>query len=189
MFIRAQKKHARFFETVIRYLGGLLSAYALSHDPILVSRADDLGAALLPVFNTTSGIPAYGVFTDNGELARGWTGNSSLWSEILSCQLEYKYLAYLTGRTPYYTAVENVMEIMYAANLTLYGDLFPSMWSTDTGLPKSRMSLPLWTCSACVLTVSQKRSQSAHLQIARMSICSSSGSSLAAQIPKLVTCV
>jgi hypothetical protein len=36
--------------------------------------------------------------------------------------------------------VEDVMEIMYAANLTSYGDLFPAMWSTDTGLPTSRMS-------------------------------------------------
>ena len=140
--MRAQTKHARFFETVIRYLGGLLSAYALSHDPILLSRADDLGAALLPAFDTASGLPAYGVYPVNGELARGWAGNSSLWSEVLSCQLEYKYLAYLTGRTPYYTAVEDVMEIMYAANLTLYGDLFPAMWSTDTGLPTSRMFLP-----------------------------------------------
>jgi mannosyl-oligosaccharide alpha-1,2-mannosidase len=140
--MRAQTKHARFFETVIRYLGGLLSGYALSHDPILLSRADDLGSALLPVFNTPSGLPAYGVSIASGELVRGWAGNSSLWSEVLSCQLEYKYLAYLTGRTPYYSAVEDVMEIMYAANLTLYADLFPAVWSTDTGLPLTRMSLP-----------------------------------------------
>jgi mannosyl-oligosaccharide alpha-1,2-mannosidase len=118
VFTHPQERHAPFFETVIRYLGGLLSAYALSHDPILLSRADDLGAALLPAFNTPSGIPAYGVNTKSGEIAEGWSGKSSLWSEMLSCQLEYKYLAYLTGRTPYYTAVENVMEIMYAANLT-----------------------------------------------------------------------
>lgn len=144
--MRGQNEHARFFETVIRYLGGLLSAYALSHDPILLSRADDLGAALLPAFNTTSGFPAYGVYTESGETESGWAGTSSLWSEVLSCQLEYKYLAYLTGRRPYYTAVEGVMEIMYAANLTLYGDLFPATWATETALPDTRMSLPLWKC-------------------------------------------
>ncbi len=138
----AQTQHARFFETVIRYLGGLLSAYALSHDPILLSRADELGMALLPVFNTTSGLPAYSVNTVSGEIAVGYAGSSSLWSEILTCQLEYKYLAYLTGRTPYYTAVESVMEIMYATNLTLFGDLFPVMFSMETGLPNARMYLP-----------------------------------------------
>jgi mannosyl-oligosaccharide alpha-1,2-mannosidase len=141
--VPAQGRYARFFETVIRYLGGLLSAYALSRDPILLSRADDLGTALLPAFNTTSGIPAFSVNTVNGRIAQGWNGHNALWSEILSCQLEYKYLAYLTGRTPYYTAVENVMEIMYAANLSSLGDLFPWMWSTDTGLPSNCMSLPL----------------------------------------------
>ena len=52
-----------FFETVIRYLGGLLSAYALSGEPILLARADDLGKMLLPAFNTTHGLPMYAVNT------------------------------------------------------------------------------------------------------------------------------
>lgn len=50
-----------FFEAVIRYLGGLLSAYSLTKEPIFLIKADDLGRALLPIFNTTSGIPAYSV--------------------------------------------------------------------------------------------------------------------------------
>lgn len=50
-----------FFETTIRYLGGLLSAYGLTHDPILLARADDLGSVMLPVFNTSSGLPVYSV--------------------------------------------------------------------------------------------------------------------------------
>jgi hypothetical protein len=54
---------APFFETVIRYLGGLLSAFALSGEPILLSRADDLGRMLLPAFNTSSGIPMPSVNT------------------------------------------------------------------------------------------------------------------------------
>jgi len=58
-----QDKFAPFFETVIRVLGGLLSAHALSGEPVLLSRADDLGRALLPVFNTTSGLPMYSVNT------------------------------------------------------------------------------------------------------------------------------
>ena len=54
---------APFFETVIRYLGGMLSAYALSHEPILLERADELGQKLSPVFDTPSGLPAFGVNT------------------------------------------------------------------------------------------------------------------------------
>lgn len=58
-----QHQYAPFFETVIRYLGGLLSAYALSGEPVLLARADDLGQALLPAFNTSSGLPAFSVNT------------------------------------------------------------------------------------------------------------------------------
>ena len=53
-----------FFETVIRHLGGLLSAYAYTHEPVLLRVADELATKLAPVFNTTSGLPAYGVDPD-----------------------------------------------------------------------------------------------------------------------------
>lgn len=56
-----QDQSVQFFETVIRYLGGLLSAFALTGEPVLLARADDLGRQLLPVFNTTLGLPAFGV--------------------------------------------------------------------------------------------------------------------------------
>ena len=62
--IDAQGSYAHFFETTIRYLGGLLSAYALSKDPILVKKADQLARKLLPVFNTPSGLPTFGINTE-----------------------------------------------------------------------------------------------------------------------------
>ena len=48
---------------MIRYLGGLLSAYALSGEPILLARADELGRKLLPAFDTPHGFPMYAVST------------------------------------------------------------------------------------------------------------------------------
>jgi hypothetical protein len=56
-----QNPSVPFFETVIRYLGGLLSAYALSRENILLEKADELANFLDPVFNTGSGLPAYAV--------------------------------------------------------------------------------------------------------------------------------
>lgn len=58
-----QNTHVPFFETVIRYLGGLLSAYAISKDNILRTKADELGTKLSPAFNTTSGFPLFSVDT------------------------------------------------------------------------------------------------------------------------------
>ncbi|KAH9967535.1 glycoside hydrolase [Russula dissimulans] len=139
-FSMPSQQYAPFFETVIRYLGGLLSAYALSKDPILLARADDLGAALLPVFGTHSGLPTYSVNTVSGKVKDSANGPMIPLSEMLSCQLEYKYLAYLTGRSSYYTTVEKVMEIVYDTNLSSSGHLLPVLWSTETGLPSSCMS-------------------------------------------------
>ncbi|KAG6909355.1 hypothetical protein DXG01_000955 [Tephrocybe rancida] len=79
---------APFFETVIRYLGGMLSAYALSGETILLTRANDLATLLLPAFNTTSGFPMYAVDTSNGQTRPGWNGQNVLWAEALSNQLE-----------------------------------------------------------------------------------------------------
>lgn len=47
----------QLFETVIRYVGGLLSAYDLSHEKIFVKKAVELVERLLPAFDTPTGIP------------------------------------------------------------------------------------------------------------------------------------
>ncbi|KAI1788147.1 seven-hairpin glycosidase [Ganoderma leucocontextum] len=134
-FALDEGKYAPFFETVIRYLGGLLSAYALSGEPILLARADDLGTMLLPAFNTTYGLPMYAVNTVSGKTRSGWTGSEILWAEALSCQVEYKYLAHLTGRREYFDTVERIMKLMYDADLA--DDMFPTKWSVTTGKPSN----------------------------------------------------
>ncbi|KAJ8689444.1 hypothetical protein PTI98_012347 [Pleurotus ostreatus] len=125
--------YAPFFETVIRYLGGLLSAYALSGETILLARADDLGARLLPAFNSPSGLPRFGVNPATGDTSLGWTGGPVLFAEAASCQVEYKYLAHLTGRAEYFERVENVMDKIYAANVT--DGLFATQWDPADAMP------------------------------------------------------
>lgn len=69
--------NVHLFETIIRYLGGFLSAYeyvcftpcncttephsrsthSLSGDELMLERAEELGNWLLPAFNTVSGLP------------------------------------------------------------------------------------------------------------------------------------
>lgn len=57
----AKNTHVPFFETTIRYLGSLLSTYALTGNADLLAAADKLGTVLLPVFDTPSGLPRWGV--------------------------------------------------------------------------------------------------------------------------------
>ncbi|KAJ6580973.1 glycoside hydrolase [Mycena capillaripes] len=133
-FYTPPEKFVPFFETIIRYLGGLLSAYALSGEPILLKKADELGASLLPAFKTPSGLPMYAVNPMTGATGGGWTGNV-LWSEALSNQMEYKYLAYLTHRAEYFERTEKIMDIMSDATIT--GGEFPTQWDASTGKPSN----------------------------------------------------
>ncbi len=50
-------KDVNLFETTIRVLGGLLSAFHLSADKIFLTKAKDLGNRLMGAFNSRSGIP------------------------------------------------------------------------------------------------------------------------------------
>ena len=77
IYSTVQNKYVPFFETQIRYFGGLLSSYHLaSISPyeevreaadILRTKAEGLGKAMLPAFNTESGLPASSVDTTRYE--------------------------------------------------------------------------------------------------------------------------
>ena len=61
-FVKHELKYAdvgavSVFETTIRSLGGLLSAFDLSGDRSFLDSADELGSRLLPAFESPSGIP------------------------------------------------------------------------------------------------------------------------------------
>lgn len=43
----------------------------------------------------------------SGLIGMGWMGMATLFSEAASCQLEFKYLAKLTGRKEYYMTVSS----------------------------------------------------------------------------------
>lgn len=48
---------ANLFETTIRHLGGLLSAYDLSGEEALLKKATELGDMLYMAFDTPNGLP------------------------------------------------------------------------------------------------------------------------------------
>ncbi|OMJ15412.1 Mannosyl-oligosaccharide 1,2-alpha-mannosidase, partial [Smittium culicis] len=58
------KHQTSLFESVIRVLGGLLSAYELSGEAIILQKAKEVGESLFPCFDHPSGIP-YGFIDIN----------------------------------------------------------------------------------------------------------------------------
>jgi len=121
--------YVSFFETVIRDLGGLLSAYALTRNRKFVDKADELGQRLLPAFNSPHGLPFGLINLQTGQVKNhNWMPSNHILAEIGTVQLEFKYLAHLTGRKVYYDKAERVMTYLRELDLAesgLYPVLYP----------------------------------------------------------------
>ena len=92
------------FETTIRFLGGFLSAFALSKDGIFLEKAVQVADALLPAFDTPHGIP-YGWVTPCDKSVHGYTISLAA---LGSLHLEFAYLSAVTGREVYVDKVERI---------------------------------------------------------------------------------
>ncbi|KIV78176.1 hypothetical protein PV11_09919 [Exophiala sideris] len=120
------------FETTIRMLGGLLSAYYLSTafphlapqldddanqpgEDLYIEKATDLADRLLGAYESPSGIPYASV---NLNTSHGITshqdGGASSTAEAATLQLEMKYLAKITGEPHYWHKAENIMKVIDA---------------------------------------------------------------------------
>ena len=101
---------AGYQKTTIRILGGLLSAYHLSdEDPLYLEKAIELADRIMPVFDTSSGLPLAMV---NLHHRKGVDDpdNPGLVStaEAATIQLEFRYLSFLTDNDRYWEAAEMV---------------------------------------------------------------------------------
>ncbi|KAL1951025.1 hypothetical protein VTO73DRAFT_174 [Trametes versicolor] len=106
------------FETTIRVLGGLLSAYALSRDEMYIEKAKDLADRMMPAFETPSGLPLSMVnLAARKGIATGDNKGLVSTAEVATLQLEFRYLSHLTGNERYWDVVEKVMETIKGSSL------------------------------------------------------------------------
>lgn len=105
---KASSSHCSLFETNIRYLGGLLSAYDLSGQEILLKKAVELGDMLFAGFDTPNHLPANSFNfrnAKNGKLTA--TARQSI-AVLGSMSMEFTRLSQVTGDPKYYTIVEQL---------------------------------------------------------------------------------
>ncbi|KAJ3720975.1 glycoside hydrolase family 47 protein [Lentinula raphanica] len=131
VFTLPDGEFAPFFETIIRYLGGLLSAYALRKDEVLLNRADELAEKLDHVFATPSGFPLFGV-NPNGQVVGPEIG---ILAEMASLQLEYTTLAKFTGKKRWWDRANTVIKALDRADLHKTGGMFPIRWNLTSAQP------------------------------------------------------
>ena len=117
-WVQSQLSHDRpravsVFETTIRSLGGLLSAYDWSGDATFLLQAKDLGKRLFHAFENPSGIPYGQVNLATGSTSNlGWTGGNAITAEAGTLQIEFRMLARLSGIEDYKTKSEKVFDIL-----------------------------------------------------------------------------
>ncbi|KAJ1674526.1 hypothetical protein EV182_003103 [Spiromyces aspiralis] len=104
---------AKVFETNIRYVGGLLSAYELSGDHVFLKKATELADVLLQAFDTPTGVPwqMLDVETGKGSSESG-EGSSTNLAEIGTFQLEFFKLSQLTRNPKYHQAAQQVIDVI-----------------------------------------------------------------------------
>ena len=101
--------YVKNFEITIRLLGGLLSSYQLTGDPVLLHKAEDLGTRLLPVFDSPTGLPYVYVNLKTGK-TRGVDSNPAETGTLL---LEFGTLSKLTGNPVFYATAKRALVETY----------------------------------------------------------------------------
>jgi len=108
-------KEVSVFETTIRNLGGYLAAYDWSGDKVFLDAATDLADRLLPAFDSPSGLPYTTVNLSTGSSTKeSWTGVS----EAGTLQIEFRYLAKVTGKKKYAAKVEQAFDVLRSLKST-----------------------------------------------------------------------
>lgn len=102
------------FETTIRHLGGLLSAYDLSHDPGLLQKAKEFGEMLLKAFDTPNRMPITR-WNFKAALSGPQVADAAvLVAEIGSLSMEFTHLTQVTGDARFYDATARIMKLFAA---------------------------------------------------------------------------
>ncbi|CAL8139896.1 unnamed protein product [Orchesella dallaii] len=108
------KAELSVFETNIRFVGGFLTAYALTGDTMFKDKAYTLGKKLLPAFDTPTGIPYALISLHSGSSKNyGWAASgSSILSEFGSLHLEFVYLSDVTGDPIFREKVYKIRDVI-----------------------------------------------------------------------------
>ncbi|KAI9250621.1 glycoside hydrolase [Sporodiniella umbellata] len=122
------------FESVIRYLGGLLSAYDLTErkTPMYLNQAEKLAQVLLPAFDTLSGLPTH-LWNPVRNMS---IHEETLIAEAGTVQLEFMMLSKFTGKDIYIQKAQAVTDLLdtmgYEHGMYIQG-LYPTRIDTEKG--------------------------------------------------------
>ncbi|KAH7156670.1 glycoside hydrolase [Dactylonectria macrodidyma] len=114
-------------ETNVRFLGGLLSAYELSSEGVLLSKAIEVGDLLYAAFDNYEHMPPQDITFQDLKLGRGHPETKQSTAALGSMSLEFTRLSQLTGDTKYYDAINRItLAFDKTQNTTFIHGLWPT---------------------------------------------------------------
>lgn len=113
------------FETNIRYLGGLLAAYDLSQERVLLDKAIELGDMLYAGFDTPNHMPANNFHFESAKEGKLIASKNEASAAAGSLSLEFTRLSQLTGDPKYYHAIDGIKK---GLEKTQDSTSLPGMW-------------------------------------------------------------
>ncbi|VDL66507.1 unnamed protein product, partial [Nippostrongylus brasiliensis] len=146
-------RYVNLFETTIRVLGGLLSAYHLTGDQMFVEKADDLANRLLSAFTSSkSAVPLSDVNLKTRKAkSPPWSSESSL-SEVTSLQLEFRDLSRVTGKNKYEEIAFKVSKHIHDIGCGDHDGLCDMYLNANTGLFRSTILYDFLTHCGTTIT-------------------------------------
>lgn len=139
-FTTSARSDIPMFETVIRYLGGLMGAYDVSgHQyPVLLEKAKELAEILIGAFDTPNRMPTlYYWWAPEFASKTHWSSRGAVLAEIGSLAVEFTRLAQLTNEDRYYDAIARVTNELEAVQMSTR---LPGLWPSKldaTGCDRS----------------------------------------------------
>jgi mannosyl-oligosaccharide alpha-1,2-mannosidase len=139
-FGKSDMKTISVFETTIRYLGGMLSAYDLSQEPVLLERAIQLGEMLYRAFDTENHTPT-GWFdiekAKDPDRISPKSETSICFACLGSLTMEFTRLAQITRESKYYDAVARITMLLDRTQDTTR---IPGLWPTTLNARKEEFN-------------------------------------------------
>ncbi|KAI0390613.1 glycoside hydrolase family 47 protein [Xylariaceae sp. FL0594] len=135
-YSRTHDSSCNYFETTIRHLGGLLSAFDLSGERALLEKATELGDMLWMAYDTPNRMPGFWFNFRDAKYGRQVAGYHDPSAAVASSSLEFSRLSQLTGDDKYYDAIDRVTRVLDEwQNRTQ----LPGMWPTYFDLANLRL--------------------------------------------------
>ncbi|KAH8170658.1 glycosyl hydrolase family 47 domain-containing protein [Sarocladium implicatum] len=141
----ATNDHINVFEVTIRHLGGLISAYELSGEQVLLYKAVELGDMLYAAFDTPNRLPPHWLDVYKARSGRQEADESMSGAAGGSLCLEFTRLTQLTGDPKYYDATERLKQFFHKfQNETT----IPGLWPHTMNYQQEKMTKTLYTLGA-----------------------------------------